>query len=166
MRVLLKLVLDCPPDDAWRAIRSSKVFRQVSGPFTTFESLEVGGFPDLWPEGEHPVRVKAFGIVPMGDQLIDISLPQRSDGVRVVRDFGRGLSGRLAAVTLWQHTMAVSPARDGRTLYRDQLRFEAGAMTLPLWVIFWVFWQWRALQLRRLASGWGRVRPGAGAAPS
>ena len=151
MRVLLKLVLDCSPDAAWRAIRSPEVFRAVSSPFTAFTSLEPEGFPESWPAGEHPVLGRAFGLVALGGQIIDISFPERSDDVRMVVDSGRGVSGPLTAVTYWHHTMAVSPLPDGRTLYRDELRFDAGAITPLLWPMYWVFWQWRALQLKRLA---------------
>ncbi len=154
MRVLLKLVLDCPPDAAWRAIRSPDVFRAVSSPFTTFTSLEPGGFPPLWPAGEHPVRGRAFGLLPIGDQVIEISFPERTDDVRTVLDTGHGLSGPLTLVSEWHHTMAVSPAPGGRTLFRDELRFGAGVFTPLLWPVYWVFWQWRAVQLKRLAPRW------------
>jgi hypothetical protein len=154
MRVLLKMVLDCEPDAAWRAIRSPEVFTAVSGPFTTFTSLEDEGFPDVWPTGDHPVEVRAFGLVPIGDQVISISYPPTRKGVRMVRDTGAGVSGPLAFVTEWEHSMAVSPAAGGRTLYRDQLVFRAEPATLLLWPLYWVFWQWRAVGIRRLSAGW------------
>lgn len=153
MRVLLKLVLDCDPDAAWQAIRSPRVFREVSSPLLSFTSLEPAGFPELWPQGEHPVSVRALGLVPSGTQSIVITTPPARNGVRRVIDTGRGLSGPLTLITEWEHTMAVSAAPGGRTLYRDQLKFSAGPLTLLAWPAFWVFWQWRALQLRRLAPG-------------
>lgn len=157
MRVLLKLLLDCPPDAAWRAITSPAVLRDVSFPLTTFTSLEADGFPDSWPVGEHPVTVKAMGLVPIGEQIIGISFPSAPAGVRMMRDTGRGLSGPLALITRWEHTMAVSSAPDGRTLYRDQLSFEAGPITLLMWPVYWAFWQWRALGMTRLAPSWARA---------
>ena len=151
MRILLKLVLDCDPDAAWNAIRSPEVFRAVSFPLTTFESLEPGGFPERWSAGEHPVLVKALGLVPIGEQTIDIAFPERKDVIRTVVDTGRGLSGQLTLVTNWKHTMAVSPAPGNRTLYRDQLAFGGPIL---LWPVFWAFWQWRALGLKRMAPAW------------
>ena len=152
MRILLKLVLDCPPDAAWRAIRSPATFASVSAPFTTFESLEPDGFPEQWSAGDHPVRVRALGVLPIGRQSIAISFPRRADGVRMMRDDGGGLDGPLALVTEWHHTMAVSEAPDGRTLYRDRLQFDAGPLTLVMWPVYWLYWQWRALRMRRLAT--------------
>jgi len=173
MRVLLKLVLDCEPDAAWRAIRSPSVLNAVSAPLTTFESLEPYGFPTLWPEGDHPVRMRSAGGITIGDQVIGISFPEvgspgsgtrapissdsgsgSGSGVRLVRDSGRGLSGPLALVTRWEHTMSVADAPGGRTLYRDQLVVEAGHLTLLLWPAYWAFWQWRAFGIKRLAPTW------------
>ena len=154
MRVLLKLELDCEVDAAWRAIRSPTVLSAVSFPFTSFESLEQGGFPPLWPEGDHLVQVRALGLWEVGQQVIGVRYPAQRGDVQVMRDAGGGISGPLALVTRWQHTMAVSPLPNGRTLYRDQLVFGAGPLTVALWPVYWAFWQWRAFGLRRLAPGW------------
>lgn len=154
MRVLLKLVLDCDPNDAWRAIRSPHVFQEVSHPFTQFTSLEGGGFPGLWQPGEHPVQVSAFGRFPLGQQIIRVSFDEDRPGTRIMHDTGRGLSGPLALINTWDHSMAISAAADGKTLYRDQLTFSAGAVSLLLWPMFWAFWQWRAAALKRLAPTW------------
>ena len=62
MPVTLDLVLDCPPDAAWEAVHAPAVFRAVSGPWTTVESLEPGGFPERWPGGEHRVRLRLLGV--------------------------------------------------------------------------------------------------------
>ena len=181
MRVLLKLELDCPPDAAWRAIRSPAVLTAVSAPFTKFTSMKAGGFPEQWPAGVHPVQVRALGGFKLGEQTIDISYPVggtsgtegpaaagagdgfgpadipgdvQSGAVRMMRDTGKGLSGPLALVTLWQHTMAIAEAPGGKTLYRDQLVIEAGALTPLLWPLYWAFWQWRAIGITRLARRW------------
>ncbi|PJJ65673.1 hypothetical protein [Compostimonas suwonensis] len=160
MRVLLKFVLDTDPDAAWRALRSPAVFREVAAPLLGMTSLEDAGFPTIWQPGEHPVRVRAGGLLPIGRQLIRVSLDdRRADGVRILRDRGEGVSGALRAVTLWDHRMAVSPAPgsdDGtaKTLYRDQLTVSAGILTPAAWAGLWAFWQWRGLRLRQLAPGW------------
>src|SRR3954447_11526275 len=65
MHVQLKLVLECPPGAAWRAVRSPSVFAQVSSPLLGFEPLvddgsTAPGFPEEWDEGSHPVRARAL----------------------------------------------------------------------------------------------------------
>jgi hypothetical protein len=154
MRILLKFPLDCDPDAAWKALRSPTVFRAVAAPWLTFQSREPDGFPAEWTAGGHPVSAKALGLLPVGDQVIDLSFEERSDGVKLVRDYGGGTSGALAVVTTWRHTMAVAPSADGRTLYRDRLIVGAGLATLPVWFGMWLFWQWRGLRIRQLAPGW------------
>lgn len=157
MRVLLKQILDCPPDAAWRAIRSPAVFREVSAPLVGLESRDAGGFPTVWEPGEHLVAVRGLGLVPLGEQAIrlDVSTRHRGD-VRILRDTGRGVSGSIALVTRWDHRMAIAadPAGTGKTLYRDQLAFRAGPATLALWPAFWAFWQWRMRRLTLLAPTW------------
>ena len=156
MRVRLKLTLHCSPDAAWRAIRSPEVFQAVSRPFTTFTSLEPDGYPQSWSEGEHPVEAKAFGVLPMGQQVIAISFREPTPGVRAVVDNGRGVSGGLAVVRNWHHTMAVSEAPGGKTLFRDRLEFDAGLLSPLMWVVYFAFWQWRALRLKQLARHWSK----------
>lgn len=157
MRVLLKLVLDCTPDAAWRAIQSPAVLREVASPVLDFESLEPDDFPTVWGTGAHPVRALAARSLPVGEQVIDIDFPAtRVPGVRILRDTGTGLNGLLALTTRWDHRMAIAPdpAGTGKTLYRDQLIFEAGPLTAALWPSLWAFWQWRGAQMKRMAPSW------------
>ncbi len=162
MRVLLKLLLDCEPDAAWRALQSPTVFREVSLPWANFTSLEPEGFPTVWSAGAHPVKVRALRAVTVGEQEIDISFPgSASPGVRILRDTGGGRTGLLKSLPHLDHRMAVAdapggPSPDGtiRTLYRDQLIVKAGAITPAVWYSLWAFWQWRGLRLRQLAPTW------------
>ena len=154
MRVQLKLVLDAPPDAVWAALRSPAVLAEVSHPFFSFEPLSPRGLPRTWNEGAHPVAASAlWGTIPVGEQLIDIHYRERG-AVRIIEDDGGPVSGALAVVTSWRHRMAVSDSGDGRTLYRDRLDIGAGLLTPLVWIGAWLFWQWRAFQLARLAPRW------------
>jgi len=157
MHVQLKFVLACPPDAAWRAIRSPSVFADVSYPLLEFEPLGDHGFPEEWGEGSHPVRARAlFSILDAGTQDIDISLSERG-AVRILEDHGGPLSGPLRIVTRWRHRMAVAAGPNpGTTLFRDRLEFSAGALTPLVWLALWAFWQWRGRRLMQLAPGFER----------
>lgn len=158
MRVQLKLVLDAEPDAVWAALRSPTVLAEVAHPFFSFEPLSPRGLPKQWTEGPHPVAARGlWDTIPLGEQLIDIHLRERG-GVRIIEDAGGPVSGPLAVITRWRHRMAVSPAEDGRTLYRDRLDISAGALTPLVWIGVWLFWQWRAFQLSRLARRWNAAR--------
>ncbi|MFC9561466.1 hypothetical protein [Agromyces sp. NPDC056965] len=161
MRVLLKLTLDCTPDAAWRALRSPAVLREVVAPWLDFESLEPGGLPTTWPDGEHRLRVLAFRRFPAGEERVDLTSPAGlPEGVRMLRDGGGADTGVFAAFDEWDHRMAVSALPDGRTLYRDQLRATAGALDALAWYPTWAFWQWRGMRLRQLAPTWSFDPPG------
>jgi hypothetical protein len=152
MRVQLKLVLDAPPDTVWAALRSPAMLAEVAYPFFSFEPLSPRGLPRVWPEGEHPVRARVlWNTIPVGEQRIDLVYRERGD-VRIVEDRGGPVSGPLAIITHWRHRMAVAPAPDGRTLYRDRLDISAGPLTPLVWLGAWAFWQWRAFQLTRLLA--------------
>lgn len=154
---MLKLVLDCDPDAAWRAIRSPAVLREVAAPWLDFASREPGGFPTVWPVGEHRVDALALRAFPVGEEVIDLSFPGGlPSGVRMMRDGGGGRSGVMAALTSWNHRMAISPdpSGSGRTLYRDRLEFSAGPLGAAAWYPTWLFWQWRGLRLKQLAPTW------------
>ncbi|HTL41226.1 MAG TPA: hypothetical protein VL294_07115 [Pseudolysinimonas sp.] len=154
MRVQLKLILDAPPDAVWAALRSPSVFTEVAHPLFSFEPLSPRGFPRRWSEGEHHVAASVlWGMIPVGEQIIDISYHERGD-VRIVEDAGGPVSGALAVVTGWRHRMAVSAGPGGATLFRDRLDISAGVLTPLVWLGTWLFWQWRGFQLSRLAPRW------------
>ena len=154
MRILLRAVMNCPPDAAWHLLTTPAGMRAVAAPLLDFRSLEPGGFPASWPEGSHTLEVRALGLLPVGRQTVDIGFERRGD-VRIVHDTGRALDWPLTLTTTWHHRMAVSGTRDGRTLFRDELRFGAGALTPVLWLGYWVFWQWRLRGIIRLADAAG-----------
>lgn len=170
MRVLLKLLLDCDPDAAWRALQSPTAFREVALPWLDFRSDEPAGFPTTWGGGMHRVSVKALGAFTVGTQAIRLdTLRVDAPGersTRILRDSGGGTGGLLAAVPQLDHRMAIAPDPAGpdehgrlRTLYRDQLIVRAGVLTPLAWYTFWAFWQWRGMRLRKLAPTWAYDPP-------
>jgi len=158
MRVALKLVLDCPPDAAWEAIRSPDVFREVFHPLANVEPIDPPVFPERWPEGPTLLRITSFsGLVPLGEQLMDVSFSERDDRAtgpgqrtRIFEDAGHAVTGALAPLTLWRHRMAVSATEAGTTLFRDRLDFR-GPVALPFWPVLWELWQYRGGRLKKLA---------------
>ena len=159
MRILLKLVIDCDADAAWRALHSPRAVGELYGSLIRLESAEADGFPTRWESGMDAVVDMSFGgIVPMGRQLIHASdrVTRDSHGeVRIFRDSGIPLTGPLASLDVWDHQLAVSPAPGdpSRTLWRERLTI--GGRSAPLlWPGLWAAWQWRALRIRALAPTW------------
>ncbi|WOF22431.1 hypothetical protein N8K70_13685 [Microbacterium betulae] len=162
MRILQKLVLDCDPDAAWRALHSPAVFAELYGPLLSVRALGAEAIPAVWEPGrDAAVRIDA-GPVPLGTQLIATADRTKDDGrVRILRDTGTPLTGPLATLDVWDHQMAVSaaPGDPSRTLWRERLTI-GGPTALALWPVLWAIWQLRAARLRRLARHWA-FDPGA-----
>lgn len=153
---MLKLVIDCDADAAWRALHSPRAIGELDGPFVTLDSLE--DLPTSWTPGDDAIVELSLGALPLGRQLIDVSeleREHRGQRVRILRDTGIPLSGPLAALDVWDHQMAVSaaPGDPSRTLWRDRLVI-GGAAAPALWPVLWATWQWRAARLRALAPTW------------
>lgn len=162
MRVLLKLVIDCDPDAAWRALHSPTAVSELYGPLLELQPLAEA--PTRWESGaDIAVGLRLAGVVPMGRQLISVSdrfTADENGAVRIFRDSGIPLTGPLAALDVWDHQIAVSPAPGdpGRTLWRDRLVI-GGAVAPALWPVLWGTWQWRAARIRALAPGWAYDGP-------
>ena len=158
MRIMLKLVLDCDADAAWRALHSPRAVAELYGPLIDLAPMEATGMPTTLESGaDVPVRMRV-GSLPLGDQLIHVSERHVQDArgaVRILRDSGIPLTGPLAALDVWDHQMAVSPAPGDpiRTLWRERLVI-GGAAAPALWPVLWATWQWRGARLRALAPTW------------
>lgn len=163
MRILIKLVIDCDPDAAWRALHSPRAVAELYGPLLQMAPAD-GVLPTSWsPGSEVDVRLSLAGTVPLGTQLIHASdryTEDRDGEVRIFRDSGTPLSGPLAILDLWDHQMAISPApRDPtKTLWRDRLVIR-GAAAPAFWPVLWATWQWRAARIKALAPTWAYDPP-------
>jgi hypothetical protein len=115
MRIMLKLVLDCDADAAWRALHSPRAVADLYGPFVELAPMAAEGLPlRLEPGADVPVRMSVAGRIGLGQQLIHVSERHVDDAngpVRIFRDSGIPLTGPLAALDVWDHQMAVSPRR-------------------------------------------------------
>ncbi|WP_454117291.1 hypothetical protein [Microbacterium lacticum] len=163
MRIMLKLMLDCDADAAWRALHSPRAIADLYGPLLDLSPKDAAGMPTRLESGaDIPVRLTVGAAggprVAVGDQLIHVSereVPDARGTVRILRDSGIPLTGPLAALDVWDHQMAVSPAPGdpARTLWRERLVI-GGRAAPALWPVLWATWQWRGTRLRSLARTW------------
>lgn len=159
MRILLKLVIDCDADAAWRAVHSPRAVAELYGPLMQLSPMDPQGLPTAWESGtDAPVQLSVAGLVPVGRQLIHVSerTVQDANGpVRIFRDSGIPLTGPLASLDVWDHQMAISAAPEDptKTLWRDRLTI-GGPTALALWPMLWATWQWRAARIAAMAPTW------------
>lgn len=159
MRILLKFVIDCDADAAWRALHSPRAIAELYGPLLELETLEAKGLPtSLTPGDDVPVQLTLAGSLGLGRQLIHVSeqfAEDRDGPIRIFRDSGIPLTGPLSSLDIWDHQMAVSPApgEPTKTLWRERLVIGGAAAPL-LWPVLWATWQWRAARIKALAPSW------------
>jgi hypothetical protein len=151
MRVQLRFEIDAYPDEVWAMLHDPVALQQVAAPLLELEAVGHRRFPPTWTPGDHLVRLRLLGILPVGDQRIRLSMSRRQDA-RILEDSGGPVSGAVGLVTSWRHRMAVSPLPGGSTLYRDRLDISAGLLTPFVWIGAWVFWQYRAARIRHVVA--------------
>lgn len=154
MKFSLQVSLPCTVSQAFDALHNPEVFRAVSQPFLGFEAVSPVRFPTRYESGNsYVVRVRALGVLSMGTQ--EINPISTAEGMtRTFQDHGRGLTGALAQVTRFQHTMTLRPSGVGPTILEDELDFDAGILTPFMGLGFRIFWWWRHRMMKRLAPQW------------
>ena len=86
MRILLKFVIDCDPDAAWRALHSPRAVAELYGPLLSVDGLTE--MPTSFESGDDvPVQMSVAGVVPVGRQLISVADRETSD-IEISVDFG------------------------------------------------------------------------------
>lgn len=157
MEIDLRFEIDCDPDAAWQAVHTSSVAAELYGP--VMQMRPVGLMPERLSDGDSvEVKLRAFGKLPVGRQLIwvqDESTGEQAQLVRTMHDVGRPLSGPLALVKGWHHRMSISgdPNDAQRAIWRDRLHF-GGPVALLAWPVLWLTWTWRARRICARAPQW------------
>ena len=158
MRIRTEFEADCPPDVAWRALHDPSVAAELYAPILIMRPERA--FPDALATGtELRARLRGFGVLPVGAQLIritDVPAPSGADWPRTMRDHGEPLSGPLALLATWRHEITISRSRasEHRAVWTDELHIS-GAFAPLFTPVLAVMWRWRGRKLRRLARSWG-----------
>lgn len=156
MRTLeLSTQLNASADAVWEAVRQPKLLLYVARGVLSFKPVNPPVFPDRWEPGDYEVALYWKGVVPVGRQIIGVSFPDPQNGVRYVRD-----NGRSRLIRVWDHLIAIAPTPDGRALYTDTLRLDAGALTPAVALFAERFYRHRQRRWRALAdNGFDYDRP-------
>lgn len=159
MRVRLSTRLAAPPEWVLAQLQSTQVFRHITAPLVRFAPAQGAPWPEAWTPGELCLHLYLFGLLPMGRQVVRISLePAPEDSAwPTLRDNGEGTLMRV-----WDHRITVHSLPDGHTWYTDdidvQARYLPWLMT-PLSAAFaQLFYRhrqrrWRSLVARQWGAG-------------
>lgn len=146
-RIRCDTVLRTPADRAWAAVLRTRLLDHVAWPLQRFERVDPPSWPSVWSDGRYKVRCRLFGLVPVGEQWINISTVEAGPDRYVLRDDGRG---DLAA--RWDHRITIRPLPGDRCRYTDEVEVEAGRLTPLVAAFAWMFYRHRQRRWRALVA--------------
>lgn len=159
MRIRTQFAVACSADTAWDAVHSPAVAAGLYAPLLVMSPER--RFPDRFTTGDRVrVRLRLWGVVPLGSQRIVIEDSASEDGTaggRTMHDVGRPLTGPLALLAGWHHRITILPVTARGAIWRDELTIS-GAFAPLCWPVFAVMWRWRRARLERRARSW-EARP-------
>ena len=147
MQIDLATQLPCSLAEVIAEVRTPRLLRQVASPLLSFSPLAPTEFPTTWGEGTYWVKLKLFGVLPIGRQAIVITYPQaESADTFMLRD-----NGYSPLIRRWDHLITAQEASGG-TLYRDHVTIEAGILTPFVWLFARLFYAHRQRRWATLAA--------------
>jgi hypothetical protein len=149
MIVQLETMLPATATECQSAVMSPALLCHVTAPLIRFEPVTPPGWPARWQPGPFLVRMKLFGLLPLGEQTIDISLPPTAPGLFLLRD-----NGHSRLIPRWDHLIIIE-AVEGGTRYTDRVEIEAGWRTPFVWLFARLFYGHRQRRWRQLVAHGG-----------
>ena len=144
MQVKIESVFPCSTERLMKELEKIKSFIYVGKPMVHFVELPGHRLPEYWAEGKYLVEMRLFGILPLGNQWIVLSINREE---RHIRD-----NGYSSLIKKWDHNITLQEQDKGMTLYRDTIDIEAGGFT-PFVVLFaQMFFRWRQKRWRKLIN--------------
>lgn len=147
MRIKLTTKLNASAAQVWTAVRKPRLLDYVAYPLQVFEPIEPATLPDVWPEGQHLVRPRMFGMLPMGTQWIVISNVEDGPLRYRLRDDGHG-----SLMSRWDHMITVEPINASTCRYTDEVEVEAGVLTPFVAAFAHLFYRHRQRRWRKLVA--------------
>lgn len=147
MKLDISTPLDCTIEQAWQAVRTSKLLTYITHPLTRFEPIQPTVLPEVWSVGDYQVSLKIFGFIPFGKHTIRISILQQAEDSYQIRDNGFG-----DVISVWDHLITLQKTAEGKTYYTDNVEIKAGALTFFVWLYAQVFYRYRQLRWRKLVQ--------------
>jgi hypothetical protein len=144
MRVFLQSVLPCSADQAWAAVQTSALLKEICAPLIYFQAARGEEIPERWSsESPNRLRPKMFGILPLATRTLAWERIDQQKREIQTREHD-------AMIRRWDHRMQMEPAGENQCRYTDDIEIQAGVLTPLVWL--WAEWFYRHRQKR-----WRRV---------
>ena len=144
MKLSISTNLNIPIKTVWEYLETPKLLLYVTNPLVQFTPINPSDLPKIWEEKKYLVRTKFLKLVPLGKQYIVIT---KDPNGTWLRDNG---FGDLAQK--WDHLITLESIDTNTTKYTDTVEIKAGILTLGVWIFASIFYRFRQLQWRKLAT--------------
>ncbi len=147
-RVRIRTKIAAPTERVWAEVQTPRLFLHITAPLVRFAPVS-GEIPAEFEEGRFDVKLKLFGVVPMGEQAIVVTKHVgQEDGALVWKIRDNGFSRMIPK---WDHWIVLRRTGPAETLYEDDVTIEAGLLTPFIWAFAALFYRWRQHRWRGLA---------------
>lgn len=137
-------MIPLPVETVWSELQKTATLDFVAAPVIKFRYK--CDKPEHWAEGQYPVEMLLFGIIPLGEQTIAITFLQPTDGTYTMRD-----DGFSNLISKWEHQIKVEKV-NSLTRYTDTVEISAGMLTPLVWLFASCFFYHRQNRWKKLAQ--------------
>jgi len=149
MKVSRSTHIALKPEAVWAEVQTAGLLQHIAWPLVCFIPVDDAAFESFQPGGRYQVKLRLFGMIPLGTQWIVSSLHEAggTQWPKRLRD-----DGYSALISKWDHWITVAPDKDGGTRYSDEVEVSAGALTPFIWAFAQIFYWHRQRRWRGLAN--------------
>jgi hypothetical protein len=144
LRLHLETTLPCSYERAVEEVKKPRLLMHIARPLLRFEPAKGTVVLESWEEETYWFRLFLFGVIPIGNQAVRITMQDGADTFRL-RD-----NGCSRMIRRWDHRIAIRDA-NGATIYSDTVDLDAGLLTPVVWMFVRLFFVHRQKRWRQLA---------------
>lgn len=149
MKVSRSTHIALKPEAVWAEVQTAGLLHHIAWPLVCFIPVDDAAFESFQPGGRYQVKLRLFGMIPLGTQWIVSSLHEAggTQWPKRLRD-----DGYSALISKWDHWITVAPDKDGGTRYSDEVEVSAGALTPFIGAFAQIFYWHRQRRWRDFAK--------------
>ena len=155
MKVSRSTHIALKPETVWAEVQTARLLQHIAWPLVRLIPVDDAAFESFQPGGRYQVKLRLFGMIPLGTQWIVSSLHEAkgTQWPKRLRD-----DGYSALISRWDHWITVMPEPNGGTRYSDEVDVSAGAVTPFIWAFAQIFYWHRQRRWRGLAKSFAARR--------
>ncbi len=137
MRATITTTIKTSEYRMWEELQRVSSLLHVAWPLLVFKPTKNSTFPEKWVTGvEYTFSLFFFGIFPLGNHVIKLVEINEETHTIVSNEHGN-------VARLWAHTIHFQQQNRDSIKYTDEIQFDAGLLTLPVWFFCHIFYRYR-----------------------